>query len=301
MTAVSVDVKQVACIGTGTIGSGWVALFLARGLKVTCWDPAPDFEAKVRQLVDDAWPALTEFGLSDGASPQNLSCCSTLQDAVSAADFIQESAPDREELKVDLLQRITRYAPAATIVASSSSLFRPSVLQAGCAHPERIIIGHPFVPSYLIPLVEIVVAPGAPDEIASRAQAFYSRLGKEVVTLKREYDAYIGNRLQAALVAEAVRLIDEDVCDYEDIDRAVAHGIGVRWAFMGPGLSTHIAGGKGGIKATHAQFGWKGSEKSRLNLLDYIDRRFGDVTMGDLEKWRDKNVLAILEARRSRN
>ncbi|MGE8944080.1 3-hydroxyacyl-CoA dehydrogenase NAD-binding domain-containing protein [Leptospira interrogans] len=293
-------VTKVACIGTGTIGAGWAAFFLAHGLKVSCWDPAPGYQDKLKALVDDAWGPLTKMGLAPTADRRNLQCCATLAEAVSDAEFVQESAPDREQLKIDLLSEISKSAPSSTIIASSSSLFRPSVLQTKCAHPERVIIGHPFVPSYLLPLVEIIVAPDTPKEIVSWSEQFYSGRGKQVVTLKREYDAYIANRLQTALIAEALRLIDEGVCDYADIDDVIAYGIGIRWGFMGPGIAAHLAGGKGGIKALHEHFGWMGSENARQNLLTHIERVAGSTSIQELEAWRDDNIIALLKARKTR-
>jgi carnitine 3-dehydrogenase len=170
-------VRRVGIVGTGVIGAGWAARCLARGLDVAAWDPAPGAEAKLRAAVDNAWPALAKLGLFPGASLERLSFAATLEAACEPADFVQESAPEREALKRDLLARIDRATASAVIIGSSSSGLLPTVIQADCTHPERVVIGHPFNPVYLLPLVEVVGGEQTGSEAIERAQAFYREIG----------------------------------------------------------------------------------------------------------------------------
>ena len=159
------DVRQVACVGAGTIGSGWAAYFLSRGMDVTASDPAPDAETRLRTNIDDAWLKLERLGLSPGASRERLRFTEDVEHAVADADFIQESAPDDEPLKIELIGQIDAACRSDVVIASSSSKFLPSRVASGCSHPERVVVGHPFVPAYLVPLVEVVGSALTPTEI----------------------------------------------------------------------------------------------------------------------------------------
>ena len=205
-------VRRVACVGVGTIGAGWAAYFLARGLDVVATDPAPGAAQRVRALVDDAWPKLERLGLSDGADRARLTFVADLAEAVADVEFIQESALDYEELKVDLFAQIDAAAPADTVISSSSSKFRPTVIASRCTHPERCIVGHPFVPSYLVPLVEVVGGEQTSRAVLDWSVAFYDHIGKHALLLRKECDAYISNRLQHVVFQEASRMVEEGVC-----------------------------------------------------------------------------------------
>ena len=291
-------VKRVAVVGTGTIGGGWAAVFLGQGLDVVATDPGPDAAAKLNAMIDQVTPALTSLGLA-GAKPRGrLEFVAEVADAVRGAEFIQESAPDREDLKIELFAEIDRHAPPDTIIASSSSGFLPERLAAKCRHPERCIIGHPFAPSYLLPLVEIVGSAGNPKAVLDWAVAFYARLGKQPLLLKKGIEGYIANRIQHVILEEAARLVDAGICDFKDVDDAVTGGVGLRWAFMGPALCYHFAGGRGGIEHSLQHFGWWGSDASKQDIKDSIAAMTGGRSMEELERWRDANLVALLKARK---
>ncbi len=290
------NVTKITCVGSGTIGSGWAAWFLAQGRDVTMTDPAPDAEAKARVNIDQAWPYLEELGLKPGASRDRLSFEPDLAKAVSEAEFIQESAPDREQLKIDLFAEIDAAAPVDTVIASSSSAFLPTSLQSTCQHPERAIIGHPFVPSYLVPLVEVVGGEKTAPEVLTWSHAFYDAAGKKAMTLKKEIEAYVANRLQHVIFEEASSLVAQGICDYEDIDTAMSYGPGMRWAFAGPVVCYHLGGGKGGVRHMIDHFGWTGEEKDKQALIASVDAMVGDASVETLEAWRDANLVAMLKA-----
>ncbi len=244
-------VRRVAVIGTGTIGASWAAYFLARGLSVAASDPAPGAEAALRHFVAAAWPALVRLGtaepLPDKVPEDRLSFHSEPEAALAGADFVQENAPEREGLKRALLARLDAALPAEVIIASSSSGLLMSKLQADCRHPGRCVIGHPFNPPHLVPLVEVVAGNGTAAATVERALAFYAAIGKRPIHIRREVAGHVANRLQAALWREAVHLVAEGVASVADIDTAISEGPGVRWALMGPHLTFHLAGGRAGI------------------------------------------------------
>lgn len=296
MNESSVDtVRRAACIGTGTIGSGWAALFLARGLRVSAWDPAPDAAASLARSIESAWSKLERLGLAEGASPERLVFTPSLAEAVADAEFIQESAPDDEALKIRLVAEIDAASPPAAVIASSSSRFLPTRIASACRHPERVIVGHPFVPAYLVPLVEVVGGERTSQSVMTRAAAFYAHLGKRPLELKKEIEAYVANRLQHALFEEALRLVDAGVCDYDDIDRAVTWGPGFRWAVIGPMLHRHLGGGKGGVRHMIEHFGWRGAPGKEREFIDAVETRWGHVSIEALESWRDDNLIAMIE------
>jgi 3-hydroxyacyl-CoA dehydrogenase len=241
-------VRRIAIVGTGTIGAGWATHYLARGFDVVATDPAPGAETALRAYVDAAWDAVTTLGLSPGASRDRLTFTAAMGDAVAGADFVQENAPERPEFKVKLFAAIDDATPPDAIIASSSSGITMSVIQTGCRHPERTVIGHPFNPPHLIPLVEVVGGrKTAPDTIEA-AMSFYAAIGKRPIHLKKELPGHVANRLQAALYREVVYLIDQEVLDVADADDAVSWGPGLRWGVMGPNLLWHLGGGEGGIR-----------------------------------------------------
>jgi 3-hydroxyacyl-CoA dehydrogenase len=241
-------VRRIAIVGTGTIGAGWATHYLARGFDVVATDPAPGAETALRAFVDAAWDAVTTLGLSPGASPDRLSFTADMRYAVAGVDFVQENAPERPEFKVKLFADIDDATPPEAIIASSSSGITMSVIQTGCRHPERTVIGHPFNPPHLIPLVEVVGGrKTAPDTIEA-AMSFYTAIGKRPIHLKKELPGHVANRLQAALYREVAYLIEQDVLDVAAADDAVSWGPGLRWGVMGPNLLWHLGGGEGGIR-----------------------------------------------------
>lgn len=247
---------QVAVVGCGVVGASWAAFFLSRGFDVRATDPAPDAEARLHEAVADAWPSLEQLGLADGASPARLSFCADLADAVAGATFVQENGPEREEVKQELFGTLDALLPAQVLLASSSSTLMPSSLQARCErHPERVVVGHPFNPAHLIPLVEVVGGRRTSAEAVDRAVAFYAGVGKRPIRLQRELPGHVANRLQAALWREAYSLVESGVATVADVDAAVAHGPGLRWALLGPLANQHLSGGAGGLAHVLAHLG----------------------------------------------
>lgn len=300
------EVRRVAVIGAGLIGSGWAAQFLARGLDVAASDPDPAAEAKLRATVDAAWPALERLGLSPGASRARLSFTQDAELAVADADFVQESAPEIEEVKIDLLARIDAAARKDVLIASSSSGFLPTRLQARAARPGRILIGHPFNPVYLLPLVEVVGGKRTYDDSVTRALAFYRSLGKHPLRVRREVEGYIADRLQEAMWREALHMVADGIATTAEIDAAIQHGPGLRLAIMGPCLTFHLAGGRGGMEHMLEQFGpalslpWTRLEapaltdELRKRMIDGTGAQAEGTTVEALEQERDRCLIEIL-------
>ncbi len=248
-------VTRVAVIGTGIIGASWASTFLAQGLDVTAYDPAPGAEQALRQAVAAQWPTLQAIGLAPGADRGRLRFMPVLEDALAGAEFVQENGPERLEAKQALFAAMAAATPAETVLASSSSTLKVSDVQGGCRHPERIVLGHPFNPPHLIPLVEVVGGTATSEAAVEAAMAFYRQLGKRPIHLKKEMKGHVANRLQAALWQEAFHLLAEGVADVADIDDAIAHGPGLRWALLGPFLNLSLSGGPGGMAHTLAHLG----------------------------------------------
>ena len=242
------SVRRIAIVGTGTIGASWATHYLAHGFDVTATDPAPGAEAALRSYVESAWQGVQTLGLTAGASPDRLKFTSDLGSALADADFVQENAPERPELKVKLFAQIDDATPPDAIIASSSSGITMSEMQAECRRPERTVIGHPFNPPHVIPLVEVVGGTRTAPETIQNAMVFYASIGKKPIHLKKELPGHVANRLQSALYREVVYLIGQGVLDVADADDAVSWGPGLRWGVMGPNLLWHLGGGQGGIQ-----------------------------------------------------
>jgi 3-hydroxyacyl-CoA dehydrogenase len=241
-------VDRVAIVGTGTIGASWATHYLAHGFDVVATDPASGAEDALHAYVDAAWDTAAKLGLAPGASPDRLSFTADMREAVADADFVQENAPERPEFKVKLFADLDDAAPGEAIIASSSSGIPMSVIQAGCRRPERTVIGHPFNPPHVIPLVEVVGGKNTAAKTIHDAMAFYASIGKKPIQLHKELPGHVANRLQAALYREVVYLIDQGVVDVAAADDAVSWGPGLRWGVMGPSLLWHLGGGEGGIE-----------------------------------------------------
>jgi carnitine 3-dehydrogenase len=241
-------IQRIAIVGTGVIGASWAAEFLARGFDVVATDPAPKAEASLREYVDKAWKDLTSIGLSKGASRDRLRFTTSMKEALSEADLVQENAPERPDFKMKLYAEMEEIAPVDSLFASSSSGITPSVIQSQCKHPERVVVGHPFNPPHIIPLVEVVGGNKTSPDAIQRAISFYASIGKKPVHLKKELPGHVANRLQAALYREMLYLIEQDVLSVEDTDAAVCYGPGPRWGVMGQSLQWHLGGGAGGIQ-----------------------------------------------------
>ncbi|MYU16766.1 L-carnitine dehydrogenase, partial [Streptomyces sp. SID8361] len=284
------------------------AHFLARGYDVTAWDPAPDAEEKLRRLVDAAWPALERIGLADGASPDRLTVAATAEEAVADAQFVQESAPEKLELKRSLLARLDAAAPAGVVIASSTSGYPMTDMQTEAADPGRLVVGHPFNPPYLIPLVEVVGGKQTDAAAVEWASRFYKVAGKSVITMERELPGFIANRLQEALWREALHMVANGEATVKEIDDSITEGPGLRWAFMGPCLTFALAGGEGGMGHMLDHFGpslkspWTRLEAPELDdtlraaMVDGCDEAAGGRTIAQLVAERDQGVIDVLRA-----
>ncbi len=309
MTAKRKDApRRIALVGTGVIGAGWAARCLARGYEVVASDPAPGAEARLREAVDNAWPAVRRMPLAPGADPARLAFTADLEAAVADADFVQESAPENEDLKRALLARIDAAAPPEAIIASSSSGLLPSRIQADCARPQRVVIGHPFNPVYLLPLVEVLGGEGTASAFLDRAVTFYRSLGMRPLRVRSEVPGYIADRLQEALWREALHMVADGTAGTEEIDEAVIYGPGLRWAFMGPCLTFHLAGGEAGMEHMLEQFGpalqlpWTRlkapelTEELRRRMIEGTAAQAGGRGVRKLERLRDDCLIGIMRS-----
>jgi len=304
-------IRRITIIGTGVIGASWTALFLAKGLDVIATDVAPDAEATLKRFVKAAWPALERLGLAPGASQSRLAFTKDLPAAVKAADLVQENGPERIDFKKTLYRQLDELLPSDVIIASSSSGLTMSEIQSACpSHPERCVIGHPFNPPHLVPLVEIVGGSQTSEATIQRAIDFYTGLGKQAVRLRKEVPGHVANRLQAALAREVYHLVAEGVVSVTDVDKALCWGPGLRWGIMGNVMLNHLGGGPGGIEHFFDQFTgpmtawWKvlGSPELtpavKQKLIAGLHEEVGSRSIAELEAERDEVLLALLEARR---
>ena len=241
-------VHRIAIVGTGLIGASWAAYYLAHGFEVIATDPAPGAEANLRKYVEDAWELLTASGLAANASLERLHFASNMQEALAEADFVQENGPERPDFKIKLFAEMDDATPPESIIASSSSGLTMDVIQSGCKRPGRCVIGHPFNPPHVVPLVEVVGGAKTSDETIIQAMAFYASIGMKPIRLYKALPGHVANRFQAALYKEVLYLVQQGVLSVEDADVAICYGPGLRWGVMGPSLQWHIGGGSGGIR-----------------------------------------------------
>ncbi len=301
-------VNTVALLGTGTIGASWATYFLARGFSVTAWDPAEDNEERLRAFIEAAWPAMERLGLANGADPGRVRVVADPEAAVDGAVFVQENAPEDTALKRALYRRIDGALSPDAVLASSTSGLLISELQEGLRSGARFVVGHPFNPPHLVPLVEVVGGRDTDPATVDWALAFYNAHGKRAIRVEREVPGHIANRLQAALLREAFDLLLSGTASAADIDAAVSHGPGLRWAFMGPFLTMHLAGGEGGTRGALNHFGpglerwWADSGTPRLDeaAIETMGRAVDNMLDGQsipvLAAERDARLLALLAA-----
>jgi len=302
-------IRSIAIVGTGVIGASWAALFLAHGLEVIATDPAPNAEQNLREYIDNAWPALEQLGLSSDASKERFSFTAKLSDALQGVDLVQENGPERPDFKIKLFADMDALTPETTILASSSSGIPIGVSQSQCKHPERCVIGHPFNPPHLIPLVEVVGSEKTSSATIERVMAFYASIGKRPIHVKKEVVGHVANRLQAALYREVVYLIAQDVLSVSDADAAVSWGPGLRWGVMGPNLLFHLAGGQNGIHHFMEQFTgpmstwWKDlgnpefTPEVKEKIVKGVLAEAGNRSIDELAGERDKVLLGLLALR----
>jgi 3-hydroxyacyl-CoA dehydrogenase len=303
-------IRRIAIIGTGVIGASWASLFLAHGLDVVATDVAPDAEAALKRFVAAAWPALQRLGLAPGASQNRLSFTAALTDAVKDVDLVQENGPEKIEFKKTLYRQLDKLLHPSVIIASSSSGLTMSEIQSACEmHPERCVIGHPFNPPHLVPLVEIVGGTKTSKDTIERADEFYTSIGQRTVRVNKEMPGHVANRLQAALAREVYYLVAEGVVSAADVDTALSWGPGLRWGIMGNMMLNHLGGGPGGIEHFFQQFAgpmtawWKtlGSPvltpEVQKKLIDSVHAEAGSRSIGELAAERDEVLLGLIELR----
>lgn len=303
------DIRRVAVIGAGTIGASWAAYFLSRGIQVSAGDPSPGAPDLLRRMIATAWPVLMRLGGRADADPDAWTFDADPARACAGCDFVQESAPERIGIKQDLLARIDAALPEDVVIASSTSGLLASRLSERCAHPGRVVIGHPFNPPHLIPLVEVVGgAKGSPEAVAA-AMGFYRAIGKHPIEIRKEVPGHLANRLQAALWREAVHLVAEGVATVADVDAAISEGPGLRWALMGPHVTFHLAGGEGGIghflhHLLPAVTSWwddlghpRVDDRVQAMLTQGVEAATGGASTADLARRRDAALVRLLEAR----
>jgi carnitine 3-dehydrogenase len=302
-------VNKVAVIGAGTIGASWAAYFLSRGLQVTASDPAPEGEALARSYIANAWPTLQRVGgMAPDARPDALRFERDPAKAVAGAEFVQESGPEREDLKIALFAALDRVLPPETLIVSSSSGLLISRVQSACRHPERCVLGHPFNPPHLIPLVEVVGGAKTSAEAVERTLAFYRQIGKHPIHIRKEVAGHVANRLQAALWREAVHLVAEGVASVADVDAAITYGPGLRWPIFGPHLTFHLAGGIGGMAhfmqhlLVPMQSWWDDLGDPEMTpavqrrIIDGVADEAAGRSIAELAAARDRALIAILDA-----
>jgi 3-hydroxyacyl-CoA dehydrogenase len=303
-------IRRVAIIGTGVIGASWSALFLAHGLDVVATDVAPGAEVALKRFVAAAWPALQRLGLASGASQNRLSFTASLTDAVKDADLVQENGPEKVEFKKTLYRQLDELLHPNVIIASSSSGLTMSEIQSACEmHPERCVIGHPFNPPHLVPLVEIVGGAKTSEATIQRAAEFYTSIGQRTVRVNKEMPGHVANRLQAALAREVYYLVAEGVVSAADVDTALCWGPGLRWGIMGNMMLNHLGGGPGGIEHFFQQFSgpmtawWKTlgtpvlTPEAQKKLIDSVHAEVGSRSIDELAAERDEVLIGLIELR----
>lgn len=248
-------IHTVGLVAGGYVGAGWAAFLLGRGLDVRLWLRRPEAAGEVRAEVDAMWPDLERIGLAPGADRGRLSVFGSLEEALAGCDFVQENAAENAALKADLYTRMDACLAPDVLIASSTSSLSMTQMQEGCRYPQRCVLGHPFTPTHLMRLVEVVGGAQTDPAAVEGAMATYAHWGKVPVRLNREVFGHIGNRLATALWREAIHLLLEGVASVEDIDRAVVEGPGRKWAIAGPFESYHLSGGKGGMSRFLESYG----------------------------------------------
>jgi carnitine 3-dehydrogenase len=301
-------IRTVGLLGGGVIGGGWAARFLLNGLDVVLHDPDPEAPRKVDEMLENARRSYGRLTYAPLPPEGTLTFAATPEEAADGVGFIQESAPERIELKRELLGAASRVAPADVVIASSTSGLLPSSLREGMEHPERLTVGHPFNPVYLLPLVELC---SSSAETIERASTFYRSVGMHPLVVRQEIDGFIADRLLEALWREALWLVNDGVATVEEIDDAIRYGPGLRWSSMGTFLLYRIAGGESSVRHFMQQFGpalrWPWSKLTDVpeltpELLDLLERQSDAQAAGrsvrELERIRDDCLVAVLHALR---
>lgn len=302
------DTQHTACLGGGVIGASWAALFLASGRSVALFDPDPKVADNVRRYIDTAWPAMTELGLTENGTPDAIRFFSGAAEAVEGAGFVQENVPERLEIKLTTFRAIEPALSPEAVVASSASGLTLGQMQPGWNDPARFVLGHPFNPPHLIPLVEVLGNDRTADGVVEQAQAFYQSVGKTTIRLHKEVPGHVANRLQAAIWREAIHLVTSGVASVEDVDKAVWAGPGLRWAAMGPTMLFNLGAGEGGLQAFCDHFtdtfnGWwddlgevRLTEDVTRTLVEGVTAEAKGEAPAALSQQRDALIVALQKA-----
>ncbi len=308
--AAPAEIRSVASVGLGTVGASWAALMLAKGIDVRGFDTDDDAETRARSLIESAWPSLRQLGATALASPpfEKLTMFGTVEEAVETADLVQDNTPEVLDTKQEVFERIDSAAAPSVIVLSSTGGIMPSKLQGFCRNPGRLVVFHPFNPAHIVPLVEVVPGKQTAPEVVEWAMDFARYLGKKPICLRAEIVGHMTNRLQFALVREAVRCIVENVASPKDVDAAVRYGLAPRWMLMGGLQTLHLAGGYGGMKAILDHAGpaienwWNPGGEIRLTeevkcaLVKASADLSEDSEISEWMAWRDAELVPLLGA-----
>ncbi len=308
-------ITRVAIIGAGVIGASWATAFLARGMDVVASDPAPGAEDALYKTVDAQWPAMQQIGLSPGASKQRLWFAASPEDAVAGVGFVQENGPERLDIKRELFRRLDEAAPPDALLATSTSTITISEFQHVCTrHPERVVLGHPFNPPHLIPLVEVGGGKETAPDAIERTLTFYRAVGKHPIHLRREVVGHVANRLQAALWREAFHLVKSGVATVADVDAAIAHGPGLRWSLLGPFMNLHLSGGADGVGALFGKPLWQATEGIWRDLggvtvdadlgarvVAGVSDELGERDLTEVIRQRDEALVKLLKLKSQQN
>ena len=274
----TIGIERVACIGGGVIGSGWAARFVLNGIDAAVYDPDPETRRRAREVLDNAERAYARLFGDERPAAGTLRIASSVADAVDGAGFVQESVPERLALKRSVLAEVDAAAPADVVIGSSTSGLLPSDMQRDLAHPGRMLVGHPFNPVYLLPLVEVVGGRATSSDAVGRASEVYASIGMKPVVVRKEIDAFIGDRLQEALWREALWLVHDGIATVEEVDDVIRYSFGLRWAQMGVFQVYRVAGGEAGMRHFMEQFGpclaWPWTKLTDVPELDeaLVDR-----------------------------
>jgi carnitine 3-dehydrogenase len=306
------NVEKVAVVGAGVIGAGWIGRFLENGIDVACYDPAPDALGKVNAVLENAEYAYSKLLSAPRKEKGSLEFASTLEEAVDQSQWVVEAVPEDLELKQQIYQEIEEFVAPDTIIASSTSGLLPTQLQTKLQHPQRLLVAHPFNPVYLLPLVEIVGGKKTDGQVIEQASKFLGSLGMHPLHIKKEIEAFIADRFLEAVWREALWLIKDGIATTAEIDDAIRYGFGLRWAQMGLFETYRLAGGEQGMHHFIAQFGpclqWPWTKLMDVpeltpELIDTIasqsDEQSGHHSFRELERIRDDNLIAILQALKS--
>lgn len=302
------EIQHTACLGGGTIGASWTALFLASGRSVAVFDPDPDAERHLRDYVETSWPTMSELGFTDNGTPDAISFAASAADAVDGAMFVQENVPERLAIKHATFAQIEPALAPGAVVASSASGLTLGQMQPGWQDPSRLVLGHPFNPPHLIPLVEIMGNERTGAGVIDTAERFYESVGKTTIRVRKEVPGHVANRLQAAVWREAIHLVISGVATVEDVDKAMWAGPGLRWAAMGPTMLFNLGAGAGGLAAFCDHFadtfnGWWDDlgevvldGEVAATLIAGVDEAADGRSVAELSARRDALITAMLKA-----